>query len=69
MVFLLVAESGEWAEQVLQMAVKCLTKCGLMVASEKIQHGRPLGYLRHLVYKYCVLSQRIALRLKKIGSF
>ena len=54
MVFLLVAESGEWAEQVLQMAVKCLTKCGLMVASKKIQHGRPLGYLEHLVYRDCV---------------
>ena len=39
------AKTGDWAKQVLQMAVKYLTKCGLMVASEKIQHGRPLGYL------------------------
>jgi hypothetical protein len=37
-----------------------------MVASKKIQHGRPLGYLRHLVYRDCVFSQRIALRLNKL---
>jgi hypothetical protein len=51
----------EWEEQVLQMAVKCLTNYGLMV--EKIQDGRPLGYLRDLVYRDCASSQRIALRL------
>ena len=36
---------------------KCLTKCGLMVASKKIQHGKLLGYLRHLVYRDCVVYQ------------
>jgi hypothetical protein len=48
------------------MAVKCLNKCGLMVASKKIQHGKLLGYLRPLVYRDCVFSQRIALRLNKL---
>ena len=48
------------------MAVKCLTNYGLIVASEKIQHGRPLGYLRHLVYRDCVFSQKFALRLNKL---
>ena len=53
-------------ESILQMAVKCLTKCGLMMASKKIQHGELLGFLRHLVYRDCVFSQRIALRLNKL---
>ena len=48
------------------MAVKCLTKCGLMMASKKIQHGELLGFLRHLVYRDCVFSQRIAFRLNKL---
>jgi hypothetical protein len=50
------------------MAVKCLTKCGLMVASEKIQHGRPLGYFGHLVYSDCVFARRIALRVNKLEA-
>ena len=58
----------EQTEQVLQMAVKCLTKCGLMVASEKIQHGRPLGYFGHLVYSDCVFARRIALRVNKLEA-
>jgi hypothetical protein len=47
MIFLLAAESGEWAEHVMQMVVEYLTKCGLMVVPEKIQHGRLLGYWGH----------------------
>jgi hypothetical protein len=58
--------SGEWVEQVLQMAIKCLTKCGLMVASKMIQHGRPLVYLRHLMYRDFVFSQSTSLRLNKL---
>jgi hypothetical protein len=45
-------------ESVLQMAVKYLTKCGLMMASKKIQHGKLLGYLRHLADRDCVFSQK-----------
>lgn len=63
---MLVAKTGNRAKQVLQMAVKYLTKCGLVVASKKIQHGKLLGYLRHLVYRDCVFSQKIALRLNKL---
>ena len=55
-------------ESVLQMAIKCLTKCGLMVASKKIQHSRLLGYLRHFVYRDCVFSQRIVLRLNQLET-
>ena len=51
------AKTGDRAKQVLQMAVKYLTKCGLVVASKKIQHGKLLGYLRHLVYRDCVVYQ------------
>jgi hypothetical protein len=50
------------------MAIKCLTKCGLMVASKKIQHSRLLGYLRHFVYRDCVFSQRIVLRLNQLET-
>ena len=48
------------------MAIKYLTKCGLMMASKEIQHGKLLGYLRHLVYRDCVFSQKFALRLNKL---
>jgi hypothetical protein len=37
-----------------------------MMASKKIQHGELLGFLRHLVYRDCVFSQRIAFRLNKL---
>ena len=37
-----------------------------MMASKKIQHGKLLGYLRHLVYRDCVFSQKFALRLNKL---
>ena len=33
---------------------------------KKIQHGKLLGYLRHLVYRDCVFSQKFALRLNKL---
>ena len=33
---------------------------------KKIQHGKLLGYLRHLVYRDCVFSQKLALRLNKL---
>jgi hypothetical protein len=45
---------------------KMFDQVWLMVASKKIQHGKLLGYLRHLVYKDYVFSQRIALRLNKL---
>ena len=48
------------------MAIKYLTKCALIMASKKIQHGKLLGYLRHLVYRDCVFSQKFALRLNKL---
>ena len=47
------------------MAIKYLTKCGL-ITSKKIQHGKLLGYLRHFVYRDCVFSQKFALRLNKL---
>jgi hypothetical protein len=37
-----------------------------MVDSKRIQHGKLLGYLRHLVYRDCVFFKRIALRLNKL---
>ena len=48
------------------MTIKYLTYCGPMMASKKIQHGKLLGYLRHLVYRDCVFSQKFALRLNKL---
>jgi hypothetical protein len=37
------------------------------MASKEIQHGKLLGYLRHLVYRDCVFSQKKnVLRLKKL---
>jgi hypothetical protein len=48
------------------MAIKYLTKYELMMVSKEIQHGKLLGYLRHLVYRDCVFSQKFALRLKKL---
>ena len=36
------------------------------MASKEIQHGKLLGYLRHLVYRDCVFSQKFALRLNKL---
>jgi hypothetical protein len=53
------------AEQVLQMAVTSLTKCGLMVASEKIQYG---SYLGCLIYTDWVSSLRVALGLHKLEA-
>ena len=43
-----------------------LTKCELIMASKKLQHGKLLGYLRYLVYRDCVFSQKFALRLNKL---
>jgi hypothetical protein len=37
-----------------------------MMASKKIQHGKLLGYFKHLVDRDCVFSQKIALRLNKL---
>ena len=48
------------------MAIKYLTKYELMMVSKEIQHGKLLGYLRHLVYRDCVFSQKFALRLNKL---
>ena len=40
------------------MTIKYLTYCGPMMASKKLQHGKPLGYLRHSMYSDCVFSQK-----------
>jgi hypothetical protein len=51
-------------ESVFAGGYKIFDKCGLMMASKKkIQHGNLLGYLRHLVYRDCVFSQKFAHRL------
>ena len=49
-------ESKVQTEQVLQITIECLTKYGLIVAPEKIQHNRPLNSLGHLIYKDYVSS-------------
>ena len=61
MVFLLLQK----VESILQMAIKYLTKW-TDDGFKKIQHGKLLGYLRHLVYRDCVFSQKFALRLNKL---
>ena len=58
----------EWEEQVLKMAVECLTNHVLIMVSEKIQHGRPFGYLERLVFRDCVSSQRLALGLNVLET-
>ena len=47
------------------MAIKYLTKW-TDDGFKKIQDGKLLGYLRQLVYRDCVFSQKFALRLNKL---
>ena len=65
---LIAMESKEQTEQILKITIKCLTRYGLIVAPEKIQHNRPLSYLGHLIYKDCISSQKVTLRLDKLKT-
>ena len=60
-VFLLVAENSVFAD-----GYKIFDKVWNDDGFKKIQHGKLLGYLRHLVYRDCVFSQKFALRLNKL---
>jgi hypothetical protein len=65
---LIAMESKEQTEQALQITIECLTKYGLIVAPEKIQHNRRLSYLGHLICKDCISSQMVTLRLDKLKT-